>query len=260
MCLVLLLFTGSFTAISITFSTASAYSTSSTNSSINKEISPQVKSFILNQIINKSKAAIVVGFVDPNGTRIFSFGNMSKSHNIPVNENTLFDIGSITKTFTTLLLADMVEQGIVNLTDPVEKYLPASVKVPEFNGHKITFEDLATHTSGLPEMPSNIWLNKKVGTFNPHYNASLLYQGLSNTKLTREPGTKFQYSSFGIGLLGHILSLKAGVPYEQLVKDRILNVLGMNDTKITLSQNEIENRLLLVTWAERKLVHQQIPQ
>src|ERR1051326_1894208 len=91
-------------------------------------------------------------------------------------------------------------------------------------------------------MPSNIWLNKKVGTFNPHYNASLLYQGLSNTKLTREPGTKFQYSSFGIGLLGHILSLKAGIPYEQLVRDRILNVLGMNDTKITLSQNQINDR------------------
>src|SRR5438874_13735152 len=127
-CLVLLLFTGSFTAISITFSTPSAYSTSSTNSSINKEISPQVKSFILNQIINKSKAAIVVGFVDPNGTRIFSFGNMSKAHNIPVNGNTFFDIGSITKTFTTLLLADMATQGVVNLTDPIEKYLPASVK------------------------------------------------------------------------------------------------------------------------------------
>ena len=259
MCLVLLLFIGSFTAISITFSTASAYYTSSTNSSINKEISPQVKSFILNKIINKSKAAIVVGFVDPNGTRIFSFGNMSKSHNIPVNENTLFDIGSITKTFTTLLLADMVEQGIVNLTDPIEKYLPASVKVPEFNGHKITFEDLATHTSGLPEMPSNIWLNKKVGTFNPHYNASLLYQGLSNTKLTREPGTKFQYSSFGIGLLGHILSLKAGVPYEQLVKDRILNVLGMNDTKITLSQNEIKNRFAVGHMGGKEISAPTIP-
>jgi hypothetical protein len=65
MCLVLLLFTGSFTAISITFSTAFAYSTATTNSSINKEIPSQVKSFILNQIVNKSKAAIVVGFVDP---------------------------------------------------------------------------------------------------------------------------------------------------------------------------------------------------
>jgi serine-type D-Ala-D-Ala carboxypeptidase/endopeptidase len=238
MCFLLLLFAGSFTAFA--YSSTSTYST--TNSSLNNEITPQVKSFILNQIVNKSKAAIVIGFVDPNGTRIFSFGNMSKAHNVPVNENTLFDIGSITKTFTTLLLADMVKQGIVNLTDPIDKYLPASVKVPEFNGIKITLEDLGTHTSGLPEWPSNIWLNNKVGTINQHYNASLLYQGLSNTKLTREPGSKFQYSSFGIGLLGHILSLKAGIPFDQLLKDRILNVLGMNDTKITLSQNEIKNR------------------
>ncbi len=229
------------------FSTAFIYSTTTTaataTSSINKEIPVQVKDFILNQIVNKSKAAIVVGFVDPNGTRIFSFGNMSKAHNIPVNENTLFDIGSITKTFTTLLLADMVQQGIVNLTDPIEIYLPASVKVPEFNGHKITLEDLATHTSGLPFLPSNIWVNNKVGgIINSNYTANQMYAALSNFTLTTKPGSKFQYSDFGLGLLGYILSLKAGVPYEQLVKDRILNVLGMNDTKITLSQDDIKNR------------------
>lgn len=126
--LVLIIFIGSFLAGSMAFSTASAYSTTTTattTSSINKEIPVQVKDFILNQIVNKSKAAIVVGFVEPNGTRIFSFGNMSTANNIPVNENTLFDLGSITKTFTTLLLADMIQQGIVNLTDPIEKYLPS---------------------------------------------------------------------------------------------------------------------------------------
>ena len=214
-CIVLLLFTGSFAAISITFSTAFAYSTVITNSSINKEIPAQVKNFILNQIVNKSKAAIVVGFVDPNGIRKFSFGNMSKAHNIPVNENTLFDIGSITKTFTTLLLADMVDRGIVKLTDPIEKYLPTSVKVPEFKGHKITLEDLATHTSGLPFLPSNIWVSNKVGVINSNYTTNQLYTAISNFTLTREPGSKFQYSDLGLGLLGHVLSLKAGVPYEQ---------------------------------------------
>lgn len=168
---------------------------------------------------------------------------MSKAHNVPVNENTLFDIGSITKTFTTVLLADMVERGIVNLSDPIDKYLPASVKVPQFNGQKITLEDLATHTSGLPEWPSNVWLNNVVGNINPKYNATELYQALTDTKQTRAPGSYVQYSSFGIGLLGHILSLKSGgIPFEQLVKDRILDVLGMNDTKIALSQNEINNR------------------
>ena len=105
-------------------------------------IPSKVKEFILQQIVNKSKAAIVVGFVDPNGTHIFNFGNISKANNIPVNGSTLFNIGSITKTFTTLLLVDMVKQGIVNLSDPIEKYLPSNVKVPQFNGQKITLERL----------------------------------------------------------------------------------------------------------------------
>ena len=262
MCFMLLLFTGSFTAVLITMTSwmAFAYSSTSTaDSSItSKEIPPQVKNFILNQIVNKSKAAIVVGFVDPNGTRIFSFGNMSAAHNIPVNENTLFNIASITKTFTTLLLADMVKQGIVNLTDPIEKYLPANVKVPQFNGQKITLEDLATHTSGLPEYPSNLLNNK--GEINPNYNVTLLYQALSNTKLTRAPGSQFQYSSFGTGLLGRILSLKSGgIPYEQLVKDRILNALGMNDTKITLSQNEISNRFPVGHMGGKEITTPTIP-
>jgi CubicO group peptidase (beta-lactamase class C family) len=136
----------------------------------------------------------------------------------------------------------MVKQGIVHLDDPIEKYLPLNVKVPQYNGTKITLENLATHTSGLPFMPSNIWLNNTIGTINPNYNETQLYQGLSNTTLLSKPGTKFLYSDFGMGLLGHILSLKEGIPYGQLVKDRILDVLGMNDTKITLSKNDIKYR------------------
>jgi serine-type D-Ala-D-Ala carboxypeptidase/endopeptidase len=241
--IVLILLTG-FLAVILISSSSSTYASTTTNSINNNEmlLPTQVRNFILNQIVHKSKAAIVVGFVDPNGTSIFSFGNMSDHNNIRVNQNTLFNIGSITKTFTTLLLADMVKQGIVNLNDPIEKFLSANMTVPQFNGHKITLEDLATHTSGLPEWPSNIWLNNTVGHFKPNYDANQLYQALSNFKLTREPGSKFQYSSFGVGLLGQILSLKAGIPYEELVKDRILNVLGMNDTKITLSENEIKNK------------------
>jgi serine-type D-Ala-D-Ala carboxypeptidase/endopeptidase len=265
--IVLILFLGSFMVGSFIFSSAIAYSDTSTattaaTSSIDKEVtvSPPVKNFILDQIVNKSKAAIVIGFVDPNGTRIFSFGNISKANNVPVNENTLFDIGSITKTFTTLLLADMVKQGIINLNDPIEKYLPANVKVPQYSGVKITLEDLTSHTSGLPEWPSNIWLNNNVGVFNPKYNETMLYKGLSNTSLTREPGSQFQYSSFGIGLLAHILSVKAGLPYEQLVKNRILDVLGMNDTKITLSPNDIKNRFSIGHQGGKEITTPTVPE
>jgi serine-type D-Ala-D-Ala carboxypeptidase/endopeptidase len=118
---------------------------------------------------------------------------------------------------------------------------------------------LATHTSGLPEWPSNILLNNKVGDANPNYNLNRLYETLSNTKLTRERGSymfNIQYSSFGSGLLGHILSLKSGgIPYEQLVKDRILNVLGMNDTKIHFQRMKSTIDFLLVIRVEKKLPH-----
>lgn len=115
---------------------------------------------------------------------MYSFGNVSKANNIPVNGSTIFNIDSITKTFTTLVLADMVKQGIVSLGDPIERYLPAAVvKVPQYNGTKITLEDLATHTSGLPFMPPNIWLNNTVGSINPNYSSTQLYQELSNTTL-----------------------------------------------------------------------------
>ena len=154
----------------------------------------------------------------------------------------------------------MVKQGIVNLNDPIEKYLPANVKVPQYNGVKITLEDLASHTSGLPEWPSNIWLNNNIGVFNPNYNESMLYQGLSNIILTREPGSQFQYSNFGIGLLAHMLSVKTGVPYEQLVKHRILDVLGMNDTKITLSSNDIKDRFSIGHYGGKEITTPTVPE
>jgi serine-type D-Ala-D-Ala carboxypeptidase/endopeptidase len=211
--------------------------------SAQQQISSDVKKFIIDQIVNKSKSAIVIGFIGMNGTSVYSFGNISETNNRPVNGNTLFNIDSITKTFTTLALADMVNQGIIKLSDPIEKYLPSNVTVPQFNGIKITIEDLATHTSGLPYIPSNIWINNTIGDLNPNYNLTQMYQALSNTTLSWEPGSKFLYSDFGMGLLGHILTIQeGGMSYEQIIKNRILNVLGMNDTKITLSENDINDR------------------
>ena len=99
--------------------------------------------------------AIVVGIVDRDGTQFYSHGKISNAINATVDQNTIFAIGSNTKVFTTILLAQMVEDGLIKLNDPIDKYLPSNVIVPQYKGHKITIEDLATHTSGLPEFPSN---------------------------------------------------------------------------------------------------------
>jgi serine-type D-Ala-D-Ala carboxypeptidase/endopeptidase len=198
---------------------------------------------------NKTNAAIVVGLVDPNGTQFYGYGNMSNANPITVDKDTIFAIGSITKVFTTILLADMVNSGLVNLDDPIEKYFPPSVKAPTYNGQKITLENLATHTSGLPEFPGSHCVSNFNGTddedsiqarlffieCDKNYTFDQLYQDLSNTTLTSEPGLKFEYSTFGISLLGHILALKSGISYDRLLEEKILNVLGMNSTSIVLS-------------------------
>lgn len=177
---------------------------------------------------------IVVGVIDPTGRRVVAYGKTAKDGK-PVDANTVFEIGSVTKVFTSLLLADMVNRGEVALTDPVSKFLPPNVKMPERGGKKITLVDLATHTSGLPRLPSNF--NPK-DPANPYadYTVTQLYEFLATVQLTRDIGSKYEYSNLGGGLLGHALARRAGTDYETLVRTRILQPLAMKSTAITLSK------------------------
>jgi CubicO group peptidase (beta-lactamase class C family) len=235
-------------------SPSSAANEEKNNSTSTFEITNKLKALINDRLDkNKTNAAIAIGFVDPNGTQFYGYGKMSNTSNATVDENTVFPIGSITKVFTTTLLADMVNKGLINLEDPIEKYLPSNVTVPQYNGHKITIEDLATHTSGLPEWPDNFcpddtadidsFQNRK-GMIDKCANATdytfdQFYQALSNTTIQREPGTKLEYSSFGSGLLGHILTLKSNMSsFDSLLDHSILDVLGMNDTSFGLSDSQ----------------------
>ncbi len=184
---------------------------------------------------------IVVGVIDAKGRRIVSYGSLAKDDKRPLNGDTVFEIGSMTKVFTSLVLMDMVQKGEVAVTDPISKYLPASVKVPERNGKKITLQDLATQSSGLPRMPTNF---KPKDPNNPYvdYTAENLYEFLSGYELKRDIGAQFEYSNLGVGLLGHVLSLRAGMDYEAMVKARVLDPLGMRDTRVSLSP-EMKARL-----------------
>jgi CubicO group peptidase (beta-lactamase class C family) len=204
--------------------------TSASKEHLSMQLLNQIKPMILKNMGNKSKGgvSIVLGVITPNGTSVSGYGNISKTNTTKVNGNTIFDIASITKTFTTSLLADAVKSGLVNLDDPIEKYLPAGVRVPTYNGHKITLENLATHTSGLPDFPVG-WIRNRT------YTTQQVYNFLSNTSLQSEPGVRYNYSDFGVGLLGYVLSIKAGISYEELLKERILDVLGMNSTGIAMN-------------------------
>jgi serine-type D-Ala-D-Ala carboxypeptidase/endopeptidase len=189
----------------------------------------------------KQSVGIVVGVIDANGRRTISYGKLEKGDSRPLDGSTLYEIGSITKVFTALLLADMVQRGEVKLDDPLSKYLPATVKVPQRDGQQITLVDLATHTSGLPRMPAN-FRPKDPGDPYVDYTDEQLYAFLSSYELIRAVGVKFEYSNLGFGLLGHGLARRAGTNYEALVQARICEPLGMKDTRITLTP-DMERRL-----------------
>jgi CubicO group peptidase (beta-lactamase class C family) len=183
---------------------------------------------------HKQAVGIAAGVIDPNGRRLAAYGTLAHGDPRTVDGDTIFEIGSVSKVFTSLLLADMVNRNQVALDDPAAKYLSERVRMPDRNGKPITLLDLSTHRSGLPALPGNL---KPKDPRNPYENYSVddLYQFLSGYTLPRDPGSEFEYSNLGAGLLGHILARRAGTDYESLIRSRITEPLGMVDTGITLS-------------------------
>jgi D-alanyl-D-alanine-carboxypeptidase/D-alanyl-D-alanine-endopeptidase len=165
--------------------------------------------------------------------KIATYGRSGAPNDRPLDGDTVFELGSITKVFTALLLTEMVTRGEVALDDPVSKYLPGNVRMPARNGKQITFLDLATYTSGLPRLPDGI---PSVGD-NPYaaYTFEQLYAFLSNHALRFDPGTHYEYANLGFGLLGHVLALRANASYEDLVVSRVCAPLGLEYTRISLT-------------------------
>jgi CubicO group peptidase (beta-lactamase class C family) len=176
---------------------------------------------------------VVIGVYDHGQTRIFAYGT--------AQPDSIFEIGSITKTFTGLILAQMVEQKKLALDDPVRTLLPDGT-VAKPDGPEITLLDLATQHSGLPRMPDNFHpldVNDPYAT----YHAAQMYEFIGKRGVARPKDPGFLYSNFGFGLLGQALSLRGGVPYAQLAKSEITGPLHMDDTVITLSPTQ-QTRLI----------------
>jgi len=183
------------------------------------------------------RIGLVVGCLAGGEQRVVGYGRLRTDAQDPPDGGTIFEIGSITKVFTGLLLADLAEQGLVGLDEPLASYLPASARVPTFGDQQLTLGDLASHAGGLPRDPKGMlrrWLGDRR---NPYAGLSVeeLYDSLARTKLRRRPGEHVKYSNLGAGLLGDALARAAGQSYEALVRERICLPLGMRDTVITLT-------------------------
>jgi serine-type D-Ala-D-Ala carboxypeptidase/endopeptidase len=194
----------------------------------------EIRTAIRSRVDAGKSVGMVVATLDANGaTSIEAYGDAGPGA-LPLDADSVFEIGSITKVFTAILLADMVDRGEVHYDDPVSLYLPSSVRVPERNGRKITLVDLSTQSSGLPRMPGNM---RPRDPANPYadYTSEQLFEFLNRYELTRDIGAQYEYSNLGVALLGQALARKAGKSYEALVQERIVKPLRMEHTGVTLT-------------------------
>jgi serine-type D-Ala-D-Ala carboxypeptidase/endopeptidase len=184
------------------------------------------------RVAQESSAApgIVVALLEGDGpARVLSDGTVGPG-GAPVGRETRFEIGSLVKPFIAALLLEMVERGEVRLDDPVARHLPPHVRVPSLGGREITLEDLATHRSGLP-----VWHDRGPQarmTALEDFTVEELYAWLGEHRLRLPPGAGYAYSNLGYGLLGHTLAQAAGVPLADLLRERILEPLGLTATSI----------------------------
>lgn len=203
-------------------------------------LSQEVKDNIKARVDNGTNPGIVVGIMEGDKTYYYYYGVKSLKSKEPVDEHSVFEIGSITKTYTGIILADRVIKGKVSLDDPLQKYLPAGVTAPTRNGVSIKLVNLANHTSSLPRMPSNF---NPANPSNPFadYSEKQLYDFLQGYTLPRDIGSQYEYSNYAVGLLGHLLATREGTTYEALMIDVIANPLGLGETRVAFTPEMKKN-------------------
>jgi serine-type D-Ala-D-Ala carboxypeptidase/endopeptidase len=200
---------------------------------------------------DRTGACVAAALIDNGATASAYFCADPRSQR-PYDEHTAFEIGSVTKTMTAALLAEFIARGEVALNDPIAKLLPPGTSVPSFDGREITVGNIVTHASGLPSFP---W---RMTDMNNPYAALTegdLLGALAATRLTRAPGSQWEYSNFAMMVLSYALAKRSDKDYETLLRERLLAPLGMNDSyiakrppQVRLAQGHLSNTMLQAPW------------
>ncbi len=245
--LLVLLFTSASTQESLPWAAARA-----SGDSLARNLEDRIDALASRRIDEGVSVGLVIGFGKAEAFDIRGYGRVSLESDAVPDARTIYEIGSVTKTFTGVLFADAAARGLVALEDPLADHLPEAF-IPRWKESPIRLVHLASHVSGLPRLPPNFFpkdlKNPYVG-----YGARQLYEGLARVKLEVEPGTRFEYSNFGVGTLGHVLERRLEKPLEDALIDRILEPLGLKDTRITLTA-PMRERLALPYNEKRQATH-----
>jgi len=189
---------------------------------LDKDIAAALKN---GQLAPSTGAGVAIGVVEHGKRYLFTYGT--------AKENSIFEIGSISKTFTCLILSQMVEQGKVKFDTPVRELLPPGT-VAKPAGDEVTLLDIATQHSGLPRMPDNF---KPADPSNPYadYAEANLYAFLAKQGVAKPAKPGFVYSNLAMGLLGQALANRARLSYPALMKEEVADPLRLKDTTVALT-------------------------
>ena len=185
----------------------------------------------------RDSVGLIVGVIEPSGRRLFARGPAQVGNDDNVDGDTIFEIGSVSKVFTALALADAAHRGELSLNDPAAKYLPPGTTLPQHGPRPITLLDLGTHMSGLPNMPPNV-APTDLNNPDADMTADQLLKSVAAYELTRDVGSAYEYSSAGYELLGMAVADAAHADFETVLKSRIFGPLKMANTRIAISLDE----------------------
>ncbi|MEI8136079.1 MAG: serine hydrolase domain-containing protein [Bacteroidota bacterium] len=199
-----------------------------------------IDSTVFDFIQSPQNCGLSIGVIKDEKSIFYNYGETKRGGNNLPSQNTIYEIGSISKTFCGILLAYGVTESKINLEDDIRNYLPEKYPNLETHDQVIKVKNLANHTSGLPRLPENIFIQPNFDTLNPYknYDKQKVFDYLKTITLTSEPGKIYSYSNLGMGLLGMILEKVYANRFDELIKEKICTVNGMNNTAVNLATEQ----------------------
>ncbi len=211
-----------------------------TNNPLRNSFDLSVDSAAKTYFRNPHATALSIGIIK-NGRRFtYHYGEISKGFNQLPTDETIYELGSVTKTFTSTILANAVLENRVRLTDDIRNYLSEPYPNLEYNGQPITLQHLSNHTSRIPAIPDDFYTYAGFDPLKPwnEYTKPMFWKSLHRVVIDTVPGYKFQYSNVAVSLLGHILENVYKVSFDELIKKYVTGPMNMKNTRINTSRKK----------------------